>query len=316
MARLLKHTLMFALLLALACGCSSEEGAGGEVPANATQVSFILRLSDESEGTRAAWSDGYINDDGTEYDKRINPDDLKVALYHTDGTIFAANVNIVTYHELASQEGEYEFIGTVETAAGTELSSGDYKIMVFANCQISVPIAANTDLGQLSYTYSADQVKQEEQLIPMWGVTKAHLNLEKGKRDDAGTIDLLRAFAKVEINLHSDIAGTYEISSAKLTQYNQQGYCLPARYASVSNTVELDQENDTYPSFHPYSSALTDLYFSYSEDKKSACLYIPEYENSTNAATISLQLSDGTNETTGTLHFQPYDAKGAPTGNA
>ena len=34
MARLLKHTLMFALLLALACGCSSEEGAGGEMPAN------------------------------------------------------------------------------------------------------------------------------------------------------------------------------------------------------------------------------------------------------------------------------------------
>ena len=94
MARLLKHTLMFALLLALACGCSSEEGAGGEVPANATQVSFILRLSDETKGTRVAWSDGYLNDDGTEYDKRINPDDLKVALYHADGTTFARSVLI------------------------------------------------------------------------------------------------------------------------------------------------------------------------------------------------------------------------------
>lgn len=315
MARLLKHTLMFALLLALACGCSSEEGAGGEMPANATQVSFILRLSDESEGTRAAWSNGYLNDDGTEYDKRINPDDLKVALYHTNGTTFAANVNIVTYHELASQEGEYEFIGTVETAAGTELSSGDYKIMVFANCQISGELFQATQLGELTYQYNETDVKSEEQLIPMWGVTTAHLTLEKGKRDDVGPIDLLRAFAKVEILLNDEIRNDYTITSATLSHYNTQGYCLPAGYADVQNTRQLDQENDTNPSFHPYSSASTDLYFSYSEDKKSACLYIPEYENSTNAATISLQLSDGTNETTGTLHFRPY-VDGAPTGNA
>lgn len=312
MARLLKHTLMFALLLALACGCSSEEGAGGEMPANATQVSFILRLSDETKGTRVAWSDKYLNDDGTEYDKRINPDDLKVALYHAGDNAFAANVNIVTYHELASQEEEYEFIGTVETPADTELSAGDYKIMVFANCQMSGSIAANTDLRQLSYTYSADQVKQEEQLIPMWGVTKAHLNLEKGKRDDAGTIDLLRAFAKVEINLHSDIAGTYEISSAKLTQYNQQGYCLPAGYASVSNTVELDQEDQPSSSFHPNATAQgADLVFVVPQDGKTATLYIPEYENTSGKeAVINLTLGDGT---TGTLHFQPYE-NGALTG--
>lgn len=306
MARLLKHTLMFALLLALACGCSSEEGAGGEVPANATQVSFILRLSDETKGTRAAWSDEYLNDDGTEYDKRINPDDLRVALYHTDGTTFAANVNIVTYHELASQEGEYEFIGTVETAAGTELSSGDYKIMVFANCKISDPINVDTDLGQLSYTYSAEQVRQETQLIPMWGVTTAHLTLEKGKRDEAGTIDLLRAFAKVEILLNEEIRNDYTITSATLSHYNTQGYCLPAEYASVDHTKNLDQEDGTNPSFNPLASLIeASLDFTLSEDKKTATLYIPEYDNNTNAATISLQLSDGT---TGTLHFQPYEA--------
>lgn len=312
MARLLKHTLMFALLLALACGCSSEEGAGGEMPANATQVSFILRLSDESEGTRAAWSDGYLNDDGTEYDKRINPDDLKVALYHAGDNAFAANVNIVTYHELASQEEEYEFIGTVETPADTELSAGDYKIMVFANCQMSGSIAANTDLGQLSYTYSADQVKQEEQLIPMWGVTKAHLNLEKGKRDDAGTIDLLRAFAKVEINLHSDIQQSYTIASATLSCYNTQGYSLPKGYADVENTKRLDQEDQPSSSFHPNATAQeADLVFVVPQDGKTATLYIPEYENTPGKeAVINLTLGDGT---TGTLHFQPYE-NGALTG--
>lgn len=311
MARLLKHTLMFALLLALACGCSSEEGAGGEMPANATQVSFILSLSESSAGTRVQWDgDDVVNPSDEDYERRIDPAQLHAALYGADNNTLAATVKILSHHKTAT-EGEYEFIGTVEAASDVTLTPGSYKLMVFANCEEP----SYDDPSNLTYTYEDADVRAEKQLIPMWGVTTASLQFEKGEREDMGTISLLRAFAKVEINLHSDIAGTYEISSAKLTQYNQQGYCLPARYASVSNTVELDQENDTYPSFHPYSSASTDLYFSYSEDKKSACLYIPEYDNSTNAATISLQLSDGTNETTGTLHFQPY-VDGAPTGNA
>lgn len=310
MARLLKHTLMFALLLALACGCSSEEGAGGEMPANATQVSFILSLSESSAGTRVQWDgDDVVNPSDEDYERRIDPAQLHAALYGADNNTLAATMKILSHHKTAT-EGEYEFIGTVEAASDVTLTPGSYKLMVFANCEEP----SYDDPSNLTYTYEDADVRAEKQLIPMWGVTTASLQFEKGEREDMGTISLLRAFAKVEINLHSDIAGTYEISSANLTQYNQQGYCLPAGYASVSKTVELDQENDTYPSFHPYSSASTDLYFSYSEDKKSACLYIPEYENSTNAATISLQLSDGTNETTGTLHFQPYDAKGALTG--
>lgn len=310
MARLLKHTLMFALLLALACGCSSEEGAGGEVPANATQVSFILSLSESSAGTRVQWDgDDVVNPSDEDYERRIDPAQLHAALYGADNNTLAATVKILSHHKTAT-EGEYEFIGTVEAASDVTLTPGSYKLMVFANCEEP----SYDDPSNLTYTYEDADVRAEKQLIPMWGVTTASLQFEKGEREDMGTISLLRAFAKVEINLHSDIAGTYEISWAKLTQYNQQGYCLPAGYERVSNTVELDQENDTYPSFHPYSSASPGLYFSYSEDKKSAYLYIPEYENSTNAATISLQLSDGTNETTGTLHFQPYDAKGALTG--
>lgn len=299
---------MFALLLALACGCSSEEGAGGEVPANATQVSFILSLSESSAGTRVQWDgDDVVNPSDEDYERRIDPAQLHAALYGTGNTL-AATVKILSHHKTAT-EGEYEFIGTVEAASDVTLTPGSYKLMVFANCEEP----SYDDPSNLTYTYEDADVRAEKQLIPMWGVTTASLQFEKGEREDMGTISLLRAFAKVEINLHSDIAGTYEISSAKLTQYNQQGYCLPAGYASVSNTVELDQENDTYPSFHPYSSASTDLYFSYSEDKKSAYLYIPEYENTSGKeADINLTLGDGT---TGTLHFRPY-VDGAPTGNA
>lgn len=292
-----------ALLAALVCGCSSDDVAGGGASSDDTQVSFILKLSDASGRTRAAWDEGYDSQSGTEYEDRISPDDLKVALYNVADSTFAADVDILSYHETAT-EGEYEFVGSVEAADGGSLSTGSYKIMVFANCGDIDPSGTTTQLDELAYQYSADNVKAETQLIPMWGVATATLTLEKGARDDAGKIDLLRAFAKVEIGLHSDIAGTTSITSATLTRYNTNGYCLPAGYADVNQTTGLDQEDGTNPSFNPNGTAQsTDLAFTYSEDGKSAYLYIPEYDNSTDEATISITLSD---RTTGTLYFKSY----------
>lgn len=292
-----------ALLAALVCGCSSDDVAGGGASSGDTQVSFILKLSDASGRTRAAWDEGYDSQSGTEYEDRISPDDLKVALYNVADSTFAADVDILSYHETAT-EGEYEFVGSVEAADGGSLSTGSYKIMVFANCGDIDPSGTTTQLDELAYQYSADNVKAETQLIPMWGVATATLTLEKGARDDAGKIDLLRAFAKVEIGLHSDIAGTTSITSATLTRYNTNGYCLPAGYADVNQTTGLDQEDGTNPSFNPNGTAQsTDLAFTYSEDGKSAYLYIPEYDNSTDEATISITLSD---RTTGTLYFKSY----------
>lgn len=312
MARLLQHTLAAALLAALVCGCSSDDVAGGGASSGDTQVSFILKLSDASGRTRAAWDEGYDSQSGTEYEDRISPDDLKVALYNAADNTFAADVDILSYHETAT-EGEYEFVGSVEAADGGSLSTGSYKIMVFANCGDIDPSGTTTQLDQLAYQYSADNVKAETQLIPMWGVATATLTLEKGARADAGTIDLLRAFAKVEIGLHSDIPDTTSITSATLTRYNTNGYCLPAGYADVNQTTGLDQEDDTIPSFNPNGTAQsTNLAFTYSEDGKSAYLYIPEYDNSTDEATISLTLSDGT---TGTLEFKNYTG-GTAGGNA
>ena len=312
MARLFLHTLAAVLLAALACGCSADDAAGGGVPSGDTQVSFILKLSDASGRTRAAWSEDYVGQQGTAYDNRISPEDLRVALYTAADNAFAADVDILSYHETAT-EGEYEFIGTVEAASGVTLSAGSYKLMVFANCGVAGSLGQFGTLGQLAYEYSPGGVKQEGKLIPMWGVTTTSLSLEKGKRADAGTVDLLRAFAKVEINLDQAIAGTHTITSAKLTSYNTSGYCLPAGYANVNKTTELDQEDGTYPSFNPNPSAQqTDLDFAYSDDNKSAYLYIPEYDNSADEAVIDIKLSDGT---TGKLYFKPY-TDGSPTGDA
>lgn len=312
------HILFFLCgALLLPGGCITEEG-GTPADADGAQVSFVLSLTDAGASTRATWEENYTSEDGNAYENRIDPDDVQVILFNTSG-VRVATVEILSYYPLSDGSADYRFIGSVTAEEGT-LTAGQYKLMVFANCGT---FAADSDLGSLSFTYNEANVKAESQLIPMWGVITPTLTLEKGKQQDLGTIDLLRAMAKIEINLARAISGTHTITGATLSKYNSQGYCLPKNYAAVENTKELEQEtgtndnNEEISTFHPLSSASTEtLPLVISTDEKTAWLYIPEYDNSpTDAATISITLSDGSNTTTGTLEFKDY-ADGSATGDA
>ncbi|WP_297273399.1 hypothetical protein [uncultured Bacteroides sp.] len=309
------HILFFLCgALLLPGGCITEEG-GTPADANGAQVSFVLSLTDAGASTRATWGEGYDSKEGNAYENRIAPDDVQVILFNTSGDR-VATVEILSYYPLNDGSDDYRFIGSVTAEDGTLTSGQSYKLMVFANCGT---FAADSDLGSLFFTYNEANVKAESQLIPMWGVITPTLTLEKGKQQDLGTIDLLRAMAKIEINLASTISGTHTITGATLSKYNSRGYCLPKDYAAVENTKELEQETgNSKDTFNPCINApvSSDLAFSYSEDKKTAWLYIPEYDNSpTDAATISITLSDGSNTTTGTLEFKDY-ANGTATGDA
>ena len=305
------HILFFLCgALLLPGGCITEEG-GTSADTGSAQVSFVLSLTDAGASTRATWEENYTSEDGNAYENRIDPDDVQVILFNTSSGVRVASVEILSYYPLNDGSADYRFIGSVTAEDGT-LTAGQYKLMVFANCGT---FAADSDLGNLSFTYNEANVKAESQLIPMWGVITPTLTLEKGKQQDLGTIDLLRAMAKIEINLASAISGTHTITGATLSKYNSQGYCLPKDYAAVENTKELEQETgNSKDTFNPYEKTpvSSNLVFSYSEDKQTAWLYIPEYENSTDAATIFITLSDGT---TGTLEFKEY-INGSATGNA
>lgn len=313
------HILFFLCgALLLPGGCITEEG-GTPADADGAQVSFVLSLTDAGASTRATWEENYTSEDGNAYENRIDPDDVQVMLFNTSG-VRVATVEILSYYPLNDGSDDYRFIGSVTAEDGTLTAGQSYKLMVFANCGT---FAADSDLGSLSFTYNEANVKAESQLIPMWGVITPMLTLEKGKQQDLGTIDLLRAMAKIEIDLADAISGTHTITGATLSKYNSQGYCLPKDYAAVENTKELEQEtgtngsNEEISTFHPLSSASTEtlpLVIS-TDDQKTAWLYIPEYDNSTDAATISITLSDGSTTTTGTLQFKDY-TNGTATGDA
>lgn len=281
------------------------------------QVAFTLKLDKAQPATRATtWGDDYDRQPGEGYENRI--DQLQVVLYSKDNAAYP--LHNLWQETSATQEGgqdTYTFVGSIDTNDADSPRAGTYKIMVFANCP---DIDEGTDVGNLAYTYTY-KGESTAPAIPMWGVTTAELTLAPGERQTlAGGIDLLRAVAKVEVLLQdNDDTKGFSLKGVTLSTANTQGYCLPAGYAAVEHTKELDREDgNTNYTFHPYTSNATATKVAFTEDNGTYTLYLPEYDNGTGntLATLAVTVADEDNQPeTYTIEFKNY-TNGQPTGDA
>lgn len=277
------------------------------------QVAFTLKLDKAQPATRTTWGDNYENQPGEGYENRI--DQLQVVLYSEDNTAYP--LHNLWQETSATQEGgqdTYTFVGSIDTNENNSPRAGEYKIMVFANC---TDLTDNEDdLGNLAYTYTYNN----SPAIPMWGVTTAELTLAPGERQElTDGIDLLRAVAKVEVQLNERVTQEgFSLTGVTISKANQQGYCLPLDYDKVATTAALNREEATgITTFHPYPSSTTETDLAFTNDGNGTyTLYLPEYDNGTNAATLSVTVADEDNQTeTYTLEFKNYN-NGQPTGEA
>lgn len=300
------HIAFAALLsLLLLASCSrNDEVAVAEGEEGKVQVTFTLKLDNESSASRAmsraednTWGDEYNGDLGNDYDNRIN--DLQVVIY--EGNTFKCKVTNLSFYK-NEEKNEYTYLGSISE---TLTANTEYKIMVFANC---ADITSETDLSALSYTYN------ENMGIPMWGVITQTLILEPGSRQKLGEISLLRAFAKVKVSMNVE---GYTLQSVSIDNSNKQGYCLPKDYTLVGNTTDLDREEDTgITTFNPYKDSEKIEDRTFTNENGTYYIYLPEYNNSTNAAKIQVTVKNNT-----TNEEKPYDLEfkdyvnGAPTGD-
>lgn len=253
----------------------------------AVQVTFTLAAGNAPTDTRATWGDDYPNENGTAWESAIDPDDLQVLLYTTDNAYVARVENLVYFR---NDDGvTYTYHGQL-TASSDDLTPGtEYKIMVFANCGINNDTETNiSTLANTTFT------RDGADYIPLWGVKTTTLALTPGTADNLGTIDLLRAMAKIEVTLSAALTDEYTLSSITLNRYNTRGYCLPAGYATASQTTDLDREDGTAPiSFNPNESLATNAApFTISTDGNTAVCYLPEYEaEDANPAVLTITLN-------------------------
>ncbi len=321
---------LFKFLLATAMawlGCialvSCDQGnTGAENTEAHITLTLCLKGTDTDNYTRTGQSggkqiasrseDSETDEPGTEIENSIDLSRFHVVFYQTNQQMAGILKNMVLVHLGGNI---YRLTGSLPVS--NKVLVGNHfegKMVVYANFDMSETDLQkdynHTDIAQKSFNYEANP-----KYLPMWGVKKVDFTLAAGKRQDFSDIDLLRAVAKVKVNLSNDMKkNRWSIHSMKLINYNDKGYCMPGKYTDCERTASLTHEE----SEHFYNSKQTGGITM----KDNVPIYLPEYQNNgqvdANKCVIKLKLArNGTveSDTSGkekeyTLRFIDYTDKG------
>lgn len=277
--------LRFLVSIAMAwLGCialvSCDQGdTGAENTEAHITLTLCLKGTDTDNNTRIGQSGGKqiasrseddeTDEPGTEMENSIDLSRFHVVFYQTNQQMAGILQNMVLVHLGGNI---YRLTGSLPVS--NKVLVGNHfegKMVVYANFDMSEADLQkdynDTDIAQKSFNYEANP-----KYLPMWGVKKVDFTLAAGKRQDFSDIDLLRAVAKVKVNLSSKMKSDgWSIYSMQLFNYNDKGYCMPKKYAECEQTASLTHEEFE----HFYDSKQTGGITM----KDNVPIYLPEYQN-------------------------------------
>ena len=278
---------LFKFLLATAMawlGCialvSCDQGdTGAENTEAHITLTLCLKGTDTDNYTRIGQSggkqiasrseDGETDEPGTEMENSIDLSRFHVVFYQTNKQMAGILQNMVLVHLGGNI---YRLTGSLPVS--NKVLVGNHfegKMVVYANFDMNEDDLQkdynDTGIAGKSFGYEANP-----KYLPMWGVKKVSFTLTAGKRQDFSDIDLLRAVAKVKVNLSSEMKKSgWSIYSMQLFNYNDKGYCMPIKYAECERTASLTHEEFE----HFYDSKQTGGITM----KDNVPIYLPEYKN-------------------------------------
>ena len=301
--------------------CDQGDTNAGEAEANIT-LTLCLKGADKNSNTRmgqpfvkplASRGDGDETEDpGTEMENSIDFSRFHVVFYDANHRMAGILQNMVLIHVGGNI---YRLTGSLPVS--NKVLVGNYfegKMVVYANFDMSEDDLQrgynDVIIARKSFNYEANP-----KYLPMWGVKKVAFTLAAGKLQDFSDINLLRAVAKVKVNLSNEMKNNeWSIYSMQLINYNDKGYCMPEKYAECEKTASLTHEEFE----HFYDSKQTVGITM----KDNVPIYLPEYQNNgkedANKCVIKLKLAsngkveldDSGNEKEYTLRFIDYTDQG------
>ena len=213
--------------------------------------------------------DDETDEPGTEMENSIDLSRFHVVFYQTNQQMAGILQNMVLVHLGGNI---YRLTGSLPVS--NKVLVGNHfegKMVVYANFNMSEDDLqksySDTGIAQKSFDYKANP-----EYLPMWGVKKVSFTLTAGKRQDFSDIDLLRAVAKVRVNLSDDMKKNgWSIHSMQLFNYNNKGYCMPGKYTDCEQTASLTHQEfeHFYDSKQTGGITMTD----------NVPIYLPEYKN-------------------------------------
>lgn len=315
--------LRFLVSIAMAwLGCialvSCDQGdTGAENTEAHITLTLCLKGTDTDNNTRIGQSGGKqiasrseddeTDEPGSEMENSIDLSRFHVVFYQTNQQMAGILQNMVLVHLGGNI---YRLTGSLPVS--NKVLVGNHfegKMVVYANFNMSsddLQKGYNDEIiAQKAFDYEANP-----EYLPMWGVKKVDFTLAAGKCQDFSDIDLLRAVAKVKVNLSNDMKNNgWSIYSMQLFNYNNKGYCMPGKYAECEQTASL-----THEAFEHFLDSKQTVGITM---KDNVPIYLPEYQNNgkedANKCVIKLKLArNGTVESDKeyTLRFIDYTDQG------
>lgn len=302
--------------------CDQGDTNAGEAEANIT-LTLCLKGADKNSNTRigqpfvkpqaSRGEEDEPEDPGTEMENSIDFSRFHVVFYDANHRMAGILQNMVLIHEGGNI---YRLTGSLPVS--NKVLVGNHfegKMVVYANFDMSSDDLQkgynDKIIAQKAFDYEANP-----KYLPMWGVQKVDFTLAAGKRQDFSDIDLLRAVAKVKVNLSNDMKNNgWSIHSMQLFNYNNKGYCMPDKYTDCERTASL-----THEEFEHFFNSIQTSGITMKDDVP---IYLPEYQNNgqedADKCVIKLKLNykgnveldDSGKEKEYTLRFIDYTDKGA-----
>lgn len=283
--RYVEGLLKFLLATAMAwLGCislvSCDQGDTESENAEAhITLTLCLKGTDTDNNTRIGQSGGKqiasrgekgeTEDPGTEMENSIDLSKFHVVFYQTNQQMAGILQNMVLIHMGGNI---YRLTGSLPVS--NKVLVGNHfegKMVVYANFDMSSD-ELQKEYNDKIIAHKAFNYEANPKYLPMWGVKKVDFTLAAGKRQDFSDIDLLRAVAKVKVNLSNDMKNNgWSIHSMKLINYNDKGYCMPIKYTECEQTASL-----THVEFEHFFNSRQTRGITMKDDVP---IYLPEYQN-------------------------------------
>lgn len=316
-----------------------------EIPDNYEEtdgINFCLSISSTSGiTTRSTLSEEY----GTALENRIDPNDLKILLFDNKGGddilkyilyqdgVSSDNTSIISigqseYHlkvkldpEFYSNESRFLIVvltnwrNLIEQEKGFSLIEGETSLneILDATYRLNADADSSSDISTW--------IPEDDSLIPMFGLLNCLLSgystdlYNEANPMDMGTVNLLRAFAKIEIIDNSD-KSVATINKISIKRHNTRGHLTPL----IDKGEDTDQVSvSRIPSatgvVNPAGYSETPVKFHKSGNKYVA--YVPEFElgedqSLRNRDCIDVEITYKGISEVRKIFFAPYNKVGNP----
>ncbi len=310
-ARCLRMVLV-ALFPLLFIGCGSDDNTTVvSAPVGTCQVGLdiVVDGSDASPATRAARTPegGYHPGEGYENYIDIPGNNFRFLFFTADDKyIGRVRVESVVPTATLASSKRYYVLGGIDKDLVDDIVGKSVKIVTLANWgndnyENLELVKGKTTIADVCksgvYEYVSGYFPSPLHPIPLYGVTNAMtLNFDALNLARIGTIHLLRAVAKVELELTR--ASGQVIEWVKLSRYHTQGYCAPTGAVSQNDYVHGNYDKDYVNTPHVVAGAVVSEGLPLTKMSDTRYLaYVPEYDN----------LSDSTKRTQLVVKFRGDD---------